>query len=310
MSHATVLYDAPGPKARTRSRIISVVGVIAVAALLGWVIWRLAQPQIAVNGNVTPSMLSPTRWNVLAYGEVWQYIGSGVWNTVRAAAVAMVGAMVVGVLFAFGRLADTALIRVPTTVLLEFFRGMPVLLMMLFILLVASTGAFWAVVIALIIYNGAIVGEALRAGIVSLNKGQREAGLSIGLTPVRTRLMIEFPQAFVQMLPILIAQMVVLLKDTSLGYIVAYPELAKTVRDMANYYGNGYMFTFWLVAVVIYLAINLAVSWFGRRMARFAAARGGKAGAAPGAVGGGGGPASAAAGVAALGAAGAASQDP
>ncbi|RGE20731.1 amino acid ABC transporter permease [Leucobacter sp. wl10] len=284
MSQATVLYDAPGPRARARSRTISIVGLLAVLGLLGWVTWRLAQPQVAVNGNVTPGMLDPSRWDVLGYAEVWQYLGRGAWNTIRAAAVAMVGAMLLGMLFAFGRLAESALVRVPVSVILEFFRGMPVLLMMLFILLVASTGAFWAVVIALIIYNGAIVGEALRAGILALNKGQREAGLSIGLTPVRTRLMIEFPQAFTQMLPILVAQMVVLLKDTSLGYIVAYPELAKTVKDASTFYGNRYLFTFWVVAVVIYLAINLSVSWFGRRMARFAAARGGRAGGAVAAV--------------------------
>jgi len=273
MTTSTVLYDAPGPKARARSRMISVIGVVALVALLGWVVWRLAQPQVAVNGNVTPGMFDPSRWDVLAYGEVWQFIGRGALNTLAAAGTAMVGAMIVGMLFAFGRLADSAIIRVPVSIILEFFRGMPVLLMMLFILLVASTGAFWAVVVALIVYNGAIIGEALRAGIVALNKGQREAGLSIGLTPIRTRLMIEFPQAFTQMLPIIIAQMVVLLKDTSLGYIVAYAELASTVKNAANYYGNGYMFTFWLVVVVIYLAINLTVSWLGRRMARVAARR-------------------------------------
>lgn len=273
MTASTVLYDAPGPKARARSRMISVIGVIALAALLGWVVWRLAQPQVAINGNVTPGMFDPSRWDVLAYAEVWQFIGRGAINTLTAAGTAMVGAMIVGMLFAFGRLADSAIIRVPVSIILEFFRGMPVLLMMLFILLVASTGSFWAVVIALIVYNGAIIGEALRAGIVALNKGQREAGLSIGLTPVRTRLMIEFPQAFTQMLPIIIAQMVVLLKDTSLGYIVAYGELASTVKNAANYYGNGYMFTFWIVVVVIYLAINLTVSWLGRRAARLAARR-------------------------------------
>lgn len=273
MTHATVLYDAPGPKARFRSRLISVVGVLLLLGILGWVVWRLAQPQVAANGNVTPSMLDASRWDVLAYSEVWQGIARGAWNTLRAALVAMVGAMLVGMLFAFGRLSGSAFIRVPTTVVLEFFRGMPVLLMMLFILLVASTGAFWAVVSALIVYNGAIVGEALRAGVVSLNKGQREAGLSIGLTPVRTRLLIEFPQAFTQMLPIILAQMVVLLKDTSLGYIVAYEELTSAVKSMSNYYGNGYMFTFWLVVVCIYLAINLTVSWLGRRMARVAASK-------------------------------------
>ncbi|MCA0378252.1 MAG: amino acid ABC transporter permease [Actinobacteria bacterium] len=272
-AQASVLYDAPGPKARARSRVISVVGVLAIAALLGWVIYRLAIPQVAANGAETPPILDPTRWTPLAEPQVWTQMAKGVGATLGAAAVGMVGALVLAVLFAFGRLASSKLIRVPVAIVLEFFRGMPVLLMMLFILLVASTGAFIAVVIALIVYNGAILGEALRAGILSLNKGQREAGLSIGLTPTRTRLLIELPQAFTQMLPIIMAQLVVLLKDTSLGYIVGYYELLRTVKNLATFFGNYYMFTFWLVGAVIYLAINLLVSWLGRRAARAVAAK-------------------------------------
>ena len=272
-AQASVLYDAPGPKARARSRVISVVGVLAIAALLGWVIYRLAIPQVAANGAETPPILDPTRWTPLAEPQVWTQMAKGVGATLGAAAVGMVGALVLAVLFAFGRLASSKLIRVPVAIVLEFFRGMPVLLMMLFILLVASTGAFIAVVIALIVYNGAILGEALRAGILSLNKGQREAGLSIGLTPPRTRLLIELPQAFTQMLPIIMAQLVVLLKDTSLGYIVGYYELLRTVKNLATFFGNYYMFTFWLVGAVIYLAINLLVSWLGRRAARAVAAK-------------------------------------
>ena len=272
-TQASVLYDAPGPKARTRSRVISVVGVLAIAALLGWVIYRLAIPQVAANGAETPPILDPTRWTPLAEAQVWTQIAKGVGATLGAAAVGMVGALVLAVLFAFGRLASSKLIRVPVAIVLEFFRGMPVLLMMLFILLVASTGAFVAVVIALIVYNGAILGEALRAGILSLNKGQREAGLSIGLTPSRTRLLIELPQAFTQMLPIIMAQLVVLLKDTSLGYIVGYYETLRTVKNLATYFGNYYMFTFWIVGALIYLAINLLVSWLGRRAARAVAAK-------------------------------------
>ena len=272
-AQASVLYDAPGPKARARSRVISVVGVLAIAALLGWVIYRLAIPQVAANGAETPPILDATRWTPLAEAQVWTQIAKGVGATLGAAAVGMVGALVLAVLFAFGRLASSKLIRVPVAIVLEFFRGMPVLLMMLFILLVASTGAFVAVVIALIVYNGAILGEALRAGILSLNKGQREAGLSIGLTPTRTRLLIELPQAFTQMLPIIMAQLVVLLKDTSLGYIVGYYELLRTVKNLATFFGNYYMFTFWLVGAVIYLAINLLVSWLGRRAARAVAAK-------------------------------------
>ena len=272
-AQASVLYDAPGPKARARSRVISVVGVLAIAALLGWVIYRLAIPQVAANGAETPPILDPTRWTPLAEPQVWTQMVKGVGATLGAAAVGMVGALVLAVLFAFGRLASSKLIRVPVAIVLEFFRGMPVLLMMLFILLVASTGAFIAVVIALIVYNGAILGEALRAGILSLNKGQREAGLSIGLTPTRTRLLIELPQAFTQMLPIIMAQLVVLLKDTSLGYIVGYYELLRTVKNLATFFGNYYMFSFWLVGAVIYLAINLLVSWLGRRAARAVAAK-------------------------------------
>ena len=272
-AQASVLYDAPGPKARARSRVISVVGVLAIAALLGWVIYRLAIPQVAANGAETPPILDPTRGTPLAEPQVWTQMVKGVGATLGAAAVGMVGALVLAVLFAFGRLASSKLIRVPVAIVLEFFRGMPVLLMMLFILLVASTGAFIAVVIALIVYNGAILGEALRAGILSLNKGQREAGLSIGLTPTRTRLLIELPQAFTQMLPIIMAQLVVLLKDTSLGYIVGYYELLRTVKNLATFFGNYYMFTFWLVGAVIYLAINLLVSWLGRRVARAVAAK-------------------------------------
>lgn len=272
-AQATVLYDAPGPRARRRSMIISVVGIVALVGLLGWVVFRLSIPQIAANGNETPPILDPTRWTALEDIRVWKLIADGALATLAAAAVGMVGALVFAVLLAFGRLASNPLIRVPVTVLLEFFRGMPVLLMMLFILLVASTGAFWAVVIALVIYNGSILGEALRAGMLSLGKGQREAGLSIGLTPIRTRVLIELPQAFTQMMPIIMAQLVVLLKDTSLGYIVGYQELLASVKNLGNFFGNYYAFTFWFVGAVIYIGINLVVSWLGRRAARMVEAK-------------------------------------
>src|SRR5690606_34700893 len=108
-------------------------------------------------------------------------------------------------------------------------------------------------------YNGAIIGEALRAGIQSLPKGQREAGLSLGLTPVATRFLIEFPQAFRQMLPIILAQLVVLLKDTSLAYIVGYTELLRIgVNHISNTVGNRYFFSLFFVVLIIYLGMNLA----------------------------------------------------
>jgi len=271
----TVLYDAPGPVARRRSRIVSVVGVVLVLALVGYVLYLLGRPRVSANGAVTPGVLDPSRWDILQDLALWRAIGRGWLNTLRAAALASVLAVVVGVLFSFLRTARSRWVRVPTTVVLEFFRGMPVLLMMLFILLVFSTGAFWAVVIALSIYNGALIGEALRAGIASLPKGQREAGLALGLTPTSTRFLIEFPQAFRQMLPIILAQLVVLLKDTSLGYIVGYVELTRQgLTYLGTYYGSRYTFTLFAVVLVVYLVTNLLLSWVVRIVDRRTGRRG------------------------------------
>jgi glutamate transport system permease protein len=224
-----VLFDVPGPKARRRSLIVSIVATVGLAVALVFLFLTLAAPRVSANGIESPGMFDPTRWDILTDGRMWN-------------AILQRG--------------------------LLFFRGMPVLLMMLFILLVFSTEAYWAGVAGLAIYNGAIIGEALRSGIQSLPKGQRESGLAIGLTPVQTRFIIEFPQAFRQMLPIIIAQLVVLLKDTSLAYIIAYPELLNIgLRQLPTTYGNRYFFTFFFIVLVVYLSVNLLLSWVARVVA-------------------------------------------
>jgi len=265
----SVLYDVPGPRARARSRAISIVGIVLIAGGIIALIVVLGLPKTSANGAVQPGLWDPSRWDVFNDLQVWRTLGVGALNTLRMAAVAAVFALIIGVLFSFGRAADSAWIRIPTTVVLEFFRGMPVLLMMLFILLVFSTGSFWAGVSALAVYNGAIIGEALRAGIKALPRGQREAGLAIGLTPIATRFRIEFPQAFRQMLPIIIAQLVVLLKDTSLSFVVGYNELLRSGNyNLSQFFGNRYQFSFFFVVLVIYLAMNLSLSWLARVIAR------------------------------------------
>ncbi|MCW4386792.1 amino acid ABC transporter permease [Salinibacterium sp. SYSU T00001] len=265
----SVLYDAPGPKARRRSLIISIVGVIVILGGLAALIAGLAAPRVSANGTEQPGLFDASRWDIFLDVQVWRFIGEGVLNTLRMAAVAAVFAIVVGILFSFGRSALTPWVRTPSTVLLEFFRGMPVLLLILFILLVFGVEPYWAGVGALALYNGAIIGEALRAGIQSLPKGQRESGLAIGLTPLRTRFIIEFPQAFRQMLPIIIAQLVVLLKDTALAYIVGYPELLRTTTTyIANFFGSRYVFSLFFVALAIYLTMNLLLSWVARLIAK------------------------------------------
>lgn len=268
MSGSSVLFDAPGPRARRISLIASVVAGVLVLAGLVWVVLTLAAPR--ESGGVTlPGMFDPSRWEALSRTAFWVIVGEGVAATLTAAAIAAVFAMALGVAFSLLRSSTVAWVRIPTAWIIEFLRGMPVLLMMLFILLIASTGAFWAVVIALSLYNGVLIGEALRAGLVALPRGQREAALSVGMRDFQSKMLVEFPQAFRQMLPIIVAQLVVLLKDTSLGYIVGYHELIRsTMNQLSSALGNRYLFTLYAVALVIYLAINLSLSWFARWLSR------------------------------------------
>ncbi len=255
----SVLYDAPGPKARRRSLIASLVTGAVLLAALGWVIATLAGE----------GLFDADRWDIFQDPLVWL----GLWErgllvTLQVAALASVLAVLLGSVFAVLRLSSVAAIRIPVTIVLEFFRGMPVLLMMFFILILFSTSQYWAVVLGLTVYNGAIIGEALRSGIVALPKGQREAGLALGLTPLKARLLIEFPQAFRAMTPIIVAQLVVLLKDSSLGYIVGLRELVREQRLQAEFFGfSQYGFSFFVITLGMFLVVNLTLSWFARRLA-------------------------------------------
>ncbi len=270
---SNVLFDSPGPKARRRSLIFSIIALVVVAVIVFWAILTLAAPRLS-SGIKLPGSFDPSRWDIFSDPRVWRDIGLGVLATLEAAAVASVLALAVGVAFSLLRTSVFPWVRIPATVVLEFFRGMPVLLIMLFILLVSSFGTFWAVVLGLAVYNGAIIGEILRAGIASLPRGQQEAGLSLGLTRLQTKSFIEYPQAFRQMLPVIVAQLVVLLKDTSLGYIVGYSEIIRTtMTEMLAFHGDRYKFSLYIITLVIYLGVNLSVSAFARRLARRRPAR-------------------------------------
>jgi glutamate transport system permease protein len=261
----SVLYDVPGPKARRVSLIGSVIGTVVIVGLLAWIVMILAQQGI----------FEGRRWAIFTRGDVWTLLGNGLGATLSAAALAAVIAFPLGLLLCLLRISLVAWIRIPTRVVLEFLRGMPVVLMMLFVLLGFGTSQFVAVVTGLVLYNSAIFAEIIRAGIQSLPKGQREAGLTIGLTSFQSRMLIELPQAIRRMMPSLVAQLVVLLKDTSLGYIVAYGELLRAVQVMADFLGNAFLFPIFFVAAAIYIAINICVSrlavWIERRGSKKAA---------------------------------------
>jgi len=271
-----VLYDVPGPKARRLSLIFSIVSGVVILGGLVALYFFLAAPRVNAGGVAQPGMFDPSRWAILGDLALWRTVWRGLSATLQMAGVAAVLALVMGVVLSMARTARLAVIRIPATIVIEFLRGMPVLLMMLFVLLVFSSGQFWAGVWALAVYNGAVIGEALRAGIASLPKGQRESGLAVGMTPLQVRFSIEYPQAFRQMLPIIIAQLVVLLKDTSLAYILGYQELLNVVlKQGPTTFGSQYLFTLFFVVWAVYLAVNLLLSALARLVARRTANGGG-----------------------------------
>jgi glutamate transport system permease protein len=184
----------------------------------------------------------------------------GLGATLKAAGLAAVIALTAGALVAVARTSERRWVRVPAAVLIELFRGLPVVLLMFFSALALDLSIFNAVVLGLVLYNTAVIAEILRAGIQSLPRGQREAALAIGLTPGQTMRMILLPQAVRRMLPSLVSQLVVLLKDTSLGYIVGYVELLRVNRELRDFFGSEYIFSLFLVTAALYIGVNFALS--------------------------------------------------
>ena len=258
---STVLFDVPGPRARRRQRIGTVVGGLVIAALVGLALFRLS-----ANGQ-----LQGDRWAVLfdPASGVPQALGEGLLNTLSVAAVGMVLATLLGGLLAVGRLSDHAWVRIPVGAVVEFFRAVPLLLLILFCLLFLPTvgvpmTAFRALVLGLTLYNMAVLAEIFRAGILSVDRGQREAAFALGMRTTQVMPLVLMPQAVRRMLPVLVAQLVVLLKDSSLGFIVGYVELLRTARSLVEFFsfsfGNQYTFQLYVAAAVIYIVVNVLLS--------------------------------------------------
>jgi glutamate transport system permease protein len=265
MSAVSPLFDVPGPKARRRHAILTVLGVVLALGVIGAVLWKFqAQGQ-----------LEPALWTALFQPEVWtEYIIPGALNTLKAAAISIVLAGAFGIIFGMGRLSHSAPIRWISGIVVEFFRAVPVLLMMYFTFtLFAINDVFGtdynslaAVVVGLTLYNGSVIAELVRSGVHSLPAGQSEAGLSIGLTPGQTLRAIQLPQGLTAMLPALVGQLVVVLKDSALGTAITYPELLEQAKNVGTAYGT--IIPAYILAAVLFIVINYALSILAQRVER------------------------------------------
>jgi glutamate transport system permease protein len=264
---SSVLYDAIGPRTRRRIRIGTALGTVGLVGLVGLALWRLGS-----NGQ-----LEGERWGKLLDPDLRGLLLRALGATLKAAGLAMVLSMALGALLAVGRLSARAWVRLPAGIFVEFFRGLPLLLLILFAALAlpqlgVRLSVLWYLVIGLTAYNGAVLAEIFRAGILSIDRGQREAGLAIGLRPNQVLWIILVPQAVRRMLPALISQLVTLLKDTSLGFVIAYPELLRTGQGAVEFLGSRYALQIYLTVAAIYIAVNFALSslarWLDRRQQR------------------------------------------
>lgn len=268
----SVLYDAPGPRSRRRVLIGSVFGTLVVLAVAVLAVRRLADHGV----------FAQRQWEPFTDPGVQRFMLRGLLATVKAAAVAIVLALAFGVLFAAGRLSEHAWLRVPAVVVTEFFRAVPLLLLILFLFLgfgdqlrplgqLAGSevpNAFGALVAGLMLYNGSVLAETFRAGIIAVPRGQAEAAYSLGLRKSAVMRLILVPQAVRIMLPAIISQCVVALKDTALGFVISYEELLRRGKIIYNTYQN--IVPTAIIIAAIYILINLALStlasWLERRL--------------------------------------------
>lgn len=269
---ANVLFDAPGPRARRRHAILSFLGVLLVIAIAFVVVRKLKDA----------GQLEADQWKPFVTDRsVWRdYLLKGLWGTFKAAVISIVLAGAFGLVFGIGRLSHIAPIRWVSSIVVEFFRAVPVLIMMIASYGLYSRSGFFApetaplagVVTGLTVYNGSVIAELVRSGVHSLPKGQSEAGLSIGLTASQTLRSIQLPQALTAMLPALIGQFVVILKDSALGYAITYLELLNWSKTLGSAFAN--VLQAYLVAAVLFILINFALTVLAGRVQRRLSRRG------------------------------------
>lgn len=262
-TRATVLYDAPGPKGIRLNRILTAVTLLVAFALVVWAGMTLQ----------SKGQFEAAKWEFFLYSSTWTtYVLPGLVRTIVAAIVSIVLALVIGALLGVGRLSQSAPIRWICAVIVEFFRAIPVLILMLFAYAVfallqvfpSNYLGFAAVVFGLTMYNGSVIAETLRSGIQSLPRGQREAATALGLTHRQSMYYILLPQAVAAMLPAIISQMVIALKDSALGYMIGFVEVVRSGRQLGEYYGA--MIPALALIAVIMILINMGLAKLAERI--------------------------------------------
>lgn len=275
----TTLYDVPGPRARRRARLGTGVALMAFAALALAALRRLdAQGQL--DAEVWGPLLDPRNE---VFPRVWELLGNGFVATLASAAVAVVASLLFGTLLGVARMRLPRPWRVPVVAWIELFRGLPVVITIVcvwrgFVELgvdlepLPGAAGFWYLVVGLTLYNSVVIAEIVRAGVAALPRGQSEAAKALGMREGQVMRMIQLPQAFRSMLPAIISQLVVAVKDTSLVAVAGafYIELLRRGNLLSQTLDNPIQTL--TVVGAIFIALNYLLSrlavWMERRVGR------------------------------------------
>ncbi|GGS23155.1 amino acid ABC transporter permease [Streptomyces rubiginosohelvolus] len=256
---ATALYDIPGPVTRRRHLMYGIASTVLIVALFGWIVYLLFDTD----------QFTAQKWTPFEYKGIQELLLRGLGNTLKAFAYAAVLSLALGAVLAVGRLSEHRVLRWISTLLVEFFRAMPVLVMIFFIFVALKVQPLPALVAGLTLYNGSVLAEVFRTGINAVDRGQREAAYALGMRKTQVTTYVLAPQAVRAMLPTIISQLVVALKDTSLGYLITYEEFLHAGKLIAS--NLDYDLPFIPVVMVIspiYIGMCMLLSWFATWVAK------------------------------------------
>ncbi|MEV8535348.1 amino acid ABC transporter permease [Streptomyces sp. NPDC051211] len=265
---SSVLYDTPGPKAKARNVIYTVVFLVLLGLAGWWVIATLSDK----------NQLDADKWTPFLEGEVWTtFLLPGLGETLKAGLIAMVIALPLGALLGIGRLSDHAWVRVPVGAVVEFFRAIPVLILMVFGFALyakftevdSEIRPLYACITGLVLYNASVIAEIVRAGILSLPSGQADAAKAIGMRKWQIMVYVLIPQAVTAMLPALVSQLVVILKDTAIaGAVLGFAELLSMNRQISANYSNTIptLVVIGLLYVLLNFVLTGFASWLEKRL--------------------------------------------
>ncbi|RVU96962.1 amino acid ABC transporter permease [Coriobacteriales bacterium OH1046] len=253
LSMRDALYEAPGPKMRKR-----IVAGTCAALMLIAIGLALVVRQFYVTGQ-----LEPRYWALFARGTTWSFLAQGFLGTLRVAVTAGALALVLGLVLMLGRISEIGWLSMASRLIIDFFRGVPSLLLIYFFFLVIPKygirmPSFWMITLPVALAASGVLAEVFRAGVNAVPAGQTEAALSLGMGDAKIMAKIILPQALRIVIPSLVSQLVVVVKDTTVAYVVSYPDLMQNARVLISNYDA--LVSMYFVVAIIYIIVNFAIN--------------------------------------------------